>query len=346
MTSSSLKSLAVRLHLDFRGDPNVVVSGVADLETATEVDASFLANPRYEAQAKNSRAAVIVVQKDFPLFEGKNFLLADDPSLAFQQLIELFYPPELFTEFVGIHPTAVVHPKAVLGPDVSLGPYVVVDSEAHIGPKTHIGANCYIGKKVTIGSDCTIYPHVVLRERTQIGNRVILQPGVVIGGCGFGFSTDKSGKHSKINQVGNVKIADDVEVGANTTIDRARFQSTSIGEGTKIGALVVIAHGVTIGRHTLIVSQTGIAGSVTIGNHVIIGGQAGLSGHLKICDYVAIAAQAGISKSISKPGKYGGTPAIPLNDYHRAMARLYNIEDLVQEVKALKKKIAELEKSD
>lgn len=201
---------------------------------------------------------------------------------------------------------------------------------------------CRLG--ATIGSDCHLYPNAIVRERCQIGNRVILQPGAVIGSCGFGYTTDNRGRHSKLNQVGIVIIEDDVEIGANTTIDRSRFKATVIGRGTKIDNLVQIAHGVVIGQDNIIVSQTGIAGSTRTGNWVIIGGQVAITGHITIADRVMIAARTGISKSITEAGKYGGLPAVPLKEHQRHSVYLRNIEKYVKEIKELQDRLFELER--
>jgi len=341
--SFTLKMLAETLKATLEGDPEKVISGFSDLGGATENDASFFANPRYEGVARASRAGVIIIAPNCERFGGKNFLVAADPSRAFQQLLELFVEMGPFTDFVGIHPTAVVHKSAKIGQDVNLGPYAVIDAGVVIGDKTTIGAFTYIGRDSRVGSECLLYPHVVIRERCTIGNRVIIEPGAVLGGCGFGFTQDEMGRHAKLNQLGTVVIEDDVELGANVTIDRARFEATRIGQGSKIDNLVDIAHGVKVGKHTIIVAQCGIAGSTELGDHVILGGQTGIVGHVKICNQVMVAGRSGVSKSITEPGKYGGVPAMPLNEYNRMAVQLQNIGKLVEEHKALAKRVVELE---
>lgn len=316
--SYTLQELAEYTQAHLHGNPAHRITGVQSLEAATESDASFLSNLRYEKAMKQSLAGLIIVPLTQELQPEKNYLLSDDPSRTFQQLIELFSRAQLVASaFLGIHKTAVIHESAKIEEGVTIGPYVTIDQGVSIGAKTHIHASCSIGPGVRLGSECILYPHVTIRERCQIGNRVVIQSGAVIGSCGFGFTTDKRGHHTKLNQVGNVVIEDDVEIGANATIDRARFQSTHIGEGTKIDNLVQIAHGVKIGKHNLIIAQTGIAGSTETGKHVILAGQVGVNGHIKIADNVIIAARSGVSKSIVKPGKYGGNPAMPLTEYNR-----------------------------
>jgi UDP-3-O-[3-hydroxymyristoyl] glucosamine N-acyltransferase len=224
---------------------------------------------------------------------------------------------------------------------VTLGPYVVIGPRASIGTGTYIGPHCIIGSDVTLGSDCLLHPGVVIRESCVLGQRVILQPSVVLGSCGFGYDT-KAGKHTKLEQLGNVIVEDDVEIGAGSCIDRARFQTTRIGRGTKIDNLVMIAHGVTIGADNLIVAQAGIAGSSKTGRWVVLGGQVGVAGHLELSDGVMVAAQSGVSKSLSA-GTYGGTPAQPIKDWHKDQAYTHMIPKLKEEIKSLQERLTALE---
>ena len=345
MEALSLERIAQLTSSQLVGNPLQLISNVADLESATFSDASFLSNPRYEQSMRNSLAGAIFIHSSAKLLDGKNFLLSDDPSLAFQKLVDHFYKDAMeLTGFTDIHPTAVIHPTAHIGKQVAVGPHAVVDKAVIVGDKTSIGAGTYIGPSSKIGKECHIFPNVTIRERSQIGDRVILQPGCVIGSCGFGYITDKQGKHIKLNQVGTVVIEDDVEIGANTTIDRSRFKETRIKRGTKIDNLVQIAHGVTVGQDNIIVSQAGIAGSSETGRHVVLGGQVGLVGHIKLADGVMVAASSGVSKSIPQAGKYGGIPAVPLNEYNRNAVYLRNIERYIDQIKSLEKRLEKLEK--
>jgi len=324
------------------GDPNYKITNVADLESASSEDASFLSNPLhgnslYEKAMQTSKAGVVFVPSNQQLIPNRNFLLSDDPSRAFQQTVEAFVGEIKYTGFKGIHPSAIVHGDVSLGKNIVIGPHAVIDEGVSVGDNTVIGAGCYIGPNTVIGYDCLLHPKVTVRERCQIGNRVIIQPGAVIGSCGFGYTTDAQGKHTKLNQVGIVSIEDDVEIGANTTIDRSRFKSTVIGMGTKIDNLVQIGHGVVIGRYNIIVAQTGIAGSTTTGNYVVIAGQVAIAGHLTIADKTMIAGRSGVSKSITKSGKYGGIPAVPLHEYNRNSVFLRNIETYIEQIKELQK---------
>jgi UDP-3-O-[3-hydroxymyristoyl] glucosamine N-acyltransferase len=340
----TLSELAKLTQSTLIGDPEFTITGVDALDSACPEDASFLANPKYRSLLKETKAGVICIDRQTPPEENKNFLVSDDPSRAFQTILEaLLVTPYNSTGFEGVHPTAVVHPTAFLAKDVQIGPYAVIDQGASIGDETKIGAHAAIGPGVTIGRQCHLHPHVTIREKCRIGNRVILQPGAVIGSCGFGFTTDSKGRHTKLEQLGIVIIEDDVEIGANTTIDRARFKSTRIRRGSKIDNLVQIGHNVDLGEDNIIVSQTGIAGSVKTGKNVVFGGQAGVVGHLEIADYVMVATRGGVSKSITKPGKYAGGPVMNLADYNRQQVHLRKITDYVKQIEALEKKLKELE---
>jgi UDP-3-O-[3-hydroxymyristoyl] glucosamine N-acyltransferase len=339
----SLQTLATFTNCQLVGNPDHTISDVADLETATPQDASFFSNPRYQQALKETHAGVVFVDSQASLLEGKNYLISKHPSQAFQQLVDVLHPPRQFPSgFTGIHPTAVIHSTAQLEEGISIGPHAVIDEGVKIGARTFVGAGTYIGPESIIGDSCIIHPRVVIREGCQIGNRVIIQPGAVIGSCGFGYITDHQGRHIKLNQVGIVVIEDDVEIGANTTIDRARFKNTCIGQGSKIDNLVQLGHGVSVGAHNIIVAQTGIAGSTSTGSHVVLAGQVAVAGHLHLSDEVTVAGKSGVSKSLPK-GKYGGIPAIPLQDYNRNQVFLRHIEQYIEQIKILAKQIENIE---
>ncbi len=346
--SFTLAELAELTHTQLVGNPHHIIKNVADLESAEAEDASFLAKlpfgqtSRYEQAMLKSSAGVIFIHPEAPKPEGRNFLLAEDPSRAFQQVLEIFYESrKLGSGFLGIHPTAVIHETAKIGQGVQIGPHAVVDQHANIGDRTVIGAGCYVGAGVKIGQDCIFHSHVTVRELCIIGNRVILQPGAVIGSCGFGYTTSKQGEHVKLNQIGNVILEDDVEIGANTTIDRGRFKSTKIGKGTKIDNLVQIGHGACIGAHNMIIAQTGIAGSSSTGRYVVLAGQCGLTGHVHLDDGVILSARSAADKSLPK-GRYGGVPAMPLNEHNRISVHIRRIDSYVQRIKALEDQLAKL----
>lgn len=328
------------------GDSSYLVSGVDTLELAGAKDVSFLANSKYRELIDHSQAGIICIDPITPKIEGKNYLISDNPSRTFQKIVELFLiTPYNYSGFQGIHSTAVIHPSSIISHGVDIGPYVVIDQGCIIGPRTRIMSHVSIGSGVHIGEDCLIHSHAVIREKTVIGNRVILQPGAILGSCGFGFTTSSKGWHSKLDQLGNVIIDDDVEIGSLTTIDRARFKATKIQENTKIDNLVQIAHNVELGPSNLIVSQTGIAGSTKTGRNVVIGGQSGIVGHIEIGSGIMIASKGGVSKSMKIPGKYAGVPVMPLADFNRQQVHLRKIAEYVKKIEELEKRLHILEKS-
>ena len=340
----TLKELAILTKSEAVGDSSLLITGVDALESAGKEDASFLANPKYRESINSSHAGVIFIDPNTEKVPGKNFLVNENPSRAFQMAVELFLIDENNKSgFEGIHPTAVIHPSVSIAEGVSIGPYAVVDKGCTIGRGTTIMSHVCICSGVTIGEECKIYPHVVVREKCFIANKVILQPGAIIGSCGFGFTTDAKGRHTKLDQLGNVQIHDEAEIGSCTTIDRARFKSTKIGYNTKIDNLVQIGHNVELGPSNIIVSQTGIAGSTKTGRNVVMGGQAGIVGHIEIGDGVMIASRGGVSKSLPPGGRYSGTPVMPLADYNRQQVHLRKIDEYVKKIQALEKRINSLE---
>lgn len=346
--SYPLSELATHLGAELIGDPSYIISGVAGLESATPQEASYLTVHQYGGSIKSYESAMAVSQAGVIVMDGarerpnnRQLLLVKDPSRAFQRLIELFHQP-VQSGFEGIHPTAVIHSTVMVGQKVSIGPYAVIDRGVIIGPGTQIGAQVFVGAETVIGSDCQLHPHVTVREGCRLGNRVILQPGAVIGSCGFGYTTDKSGRHTKLQQLGRVILEDDVEVGANTTIDRARLGATLVKSGTKIDNLVMIAHGVELGEHDLIVAQTGIAGSTKLGKHVVLGGQVGVAGHIELGDGVVVAARGGVIGGLKEPGQYYGEPARPKAEARRHWMRLLSLEKWHEQLKKLEKKFEEL----
>jgi UDP-3-O-[3-hydroxymyristoyl] glucosamine N-acyltransferase len=339
----TLRNLSKLTDAKLIGDPDTLIAGVDDLAHASSSDASFLANPLYRPLLKTTLAGVICIDPSTPRIEGKNYLVSDNPSETFQQIVKLFSVSEKTTSgFQGIHPSAVIHPTAQIAPNVTIGPCSVVDAHCIIEEGTLLGPSVTLGAGVKVGSHCILHSHVTIREGCQIGNRVILQPGAVIGSCGFGYTPNKKGEHIKQEQLGIVVLEDDVEIGANTTIDRARFKITRISRGTKIDNLVQIAHNCEIGPHNIIVSQTGISGSVKTGRYVIMGGQTGTVGHITVADGAMFAARSGIKKSITSGGKFGGNPAIPLMEHQREQVLLKNIKEHTDKIRALEEKLEKL----
>ncbi len=335
--SFTLSELAVKTAAKLVGKEDYLITGVNTLDEATPEDVSFLANSRYREAMKQSAAGVICIDAQTPQIEGKNYLVTENPSRAFQIIAELLLISSS-SGFSGIHPTAVVHSEAIIGSNVSIGPYAVIDRGAEIGDGTTIAPHVSIGYDVKIGNHCILHPHSVVRERCRLGNRVILQPGAVVGSCGFGYTPDAMGAYQKLEQLGIVILEDDVEIGANTTIDRSRFKATIIRRGTKIDNLCQIAHNVEVGEHNAIAAQTGIAGSSKTGKYVMLGGQVGILGHVILDDQVMIATRGGVSKSL-KTGKYRGSPAIPIHEYHRQEVHVRKLEEYVERLKELENKI-------
>ena len=343
MARYHLSELASLTQATLVGDPEYAITGVENLDAASSNEAAFLENPRYEKQLETSHAGVILLHPSVKLFPGKNYLLTQQPSLAFQKIIELFIKAPQ-SGFEGIHPTAVIHPEASIETGVTIGPYAVIERGVIIGSQSVIGPHVFIGAQTVIGSKCCFHAHVVVRENCEIGNCVTIQPGAVIGSCGFGYFTDSQGKHTPLKQLGKVVIEDDVEIGANTTIDRARFKTTHIKRGTKIDNLVQIGHQVELGEDNLIVSQVGIAGSTKTGRSVVIGGQVGVAGHLTIADGVMLAARAGVSKSLLQPGPYSGAPAAPIKEFNAHFVQLRSVGRFIQRLKDLESKVSHLTK--
>jgi UDP-3-O-[3-hydroxymyristoyl] glucosamine N-acyltransferase len=323
------------------GDANFSISGAQSIELAKHNEVSFVAHNRYTALIEKSSSGVIIVPNNYSCVEGKNYLLSDDPSRAFQKILTLFH--NKIDCRSGISDHAYIASSASIDNSVNIAPGCVVGQDSIIGANTTLMPGVIIGKNVVIGSNCILYPAVVVQDHCTIGQRVILQPGAIIGSCGYGYFSDKRGNHEKIEHFGNVILENDVEIGANTTIDRARFNSTIIGKGTKIDNLVQIAHNVILGQNNLIVSQTGISGSTSTGDRVILGGQCGIVGHIHITNDVILAAKGGFSKSIKESGIYSGAPAQPLQQYNRNSVQLRGIDKAFTRIKQLEKKLALLE---
>jgi UDP-3-O-[3-hydroxymyristoyl] glucosamine N-acyltransferase len=334
----TLQELAEMSGGELVGEGAEVITGVASLEEATPGQVSFFAVEKYLPQLRRTRASAVFVPRDFVEATEAAQIRVADPPQAFHQLVLKFVPPPVrFTP--GIHPSAVIAPDAELGARVCVQAHAVIEAGTSIGDDVVIGANTYIGHETRIGAASLIYPLVSIRERTVIGARVIIHSGAVIGADGFGFEV-VDGKQRKIPQLGFVQIDDDVEIGANTTIDRARFGRTWIKEGAKLDNLVQIGHNVVFGKHSTISAQSGVAGTTRIGDHVVIGAQAGITDHVEIGDHTLIGAKAGVSKDIpANSGIWWGIPAVPLRDSHEQLAWVRRLGKLFTRVKALEKKL-------
>ena len=322
------------------GDPDVIVTGIAGIKEAKEGDLTFIRNPKYLAFINETKASAVIVPEEISN-SSKPLIVTDNPSLAFAKVVSLFYPNKNIIK-KGIHPSAIIGDKVKLGQDISIAPYVVVEDGVEIGDRCVIYPGAHIGSETKLDEDCLIYSNVSIRENTVVGKRAIIHSGSVIGSDGFGYDTVK-GIHYKIPQVGRVVIEDDVEIGANVTIDRARFDRTIIGKGTKIDNLVQIAHNVITGENCIIVSQVGISGSTSLGNNVTLAGQAGIAGHLKIGDNVIVGGQAGVITSIPDNTFVSGYPAKPHRQAAKINGCIQRLPQLNETINELKKRIEELE---
>jgi len=341
-SSLSLSELAAALDCRLDGDGSIEITGISDLEHAQDGDLSFYGHPRYRMLVDRSRASALIVGKDVVL-DNRALLRSPLPYYSFARALELFHPPTRPTP--GVSELAEVSDSAHIGDDVYIGPFVTIDAGARIGARTQVHSHVSIGANATIGADCLLHTHVAVRDRVVVGDRVVVHNGAVLGSDGFGFTPDPEGRHYKIPQVGIVVIEDDVEIGANTTVDRASVGETRIGAGSKIDNLVQVAHGVQIGRHVLLAAQVGIAGSSVVEDRVMLGGQVGVNGHITLGKGVIAAGKSGITDSI-EPGTFvTGYPAIENRAWRKASAVFSRLPELRQQIVALEKRLAALETS-
>lgn len=328
-----------------KGESGALISGVASIEKAEKEDITFIGNEKYISFLATTAAGAVLIPtelQDAEVKEGVSVIATDNPSLAFSAVIDALYPPKKRTA-LGVHPTAVVDEDVVLGANVAIGPNAVIEAGVVIGDNTQVGAGSYIGSDAKIGTDCELFPNVTVMDRMVLGNRVIIHSSAVIGSDGFGFA-EEGNNLQKIPQVGIVLVEDDVEIGSNVSIDRARFDKTIIGSGTKIDNLVQIAHNVEIGRNCRVVSQAGISGSTKLGNNVILAGQSGLVGHINVGDNVVLAARGVFTKNIDKPGIYSGFPAIPHGQEKRKSIMIAKLPQMAKQLKGLLKKFEDTDK--
>lgn len=338
----ALEELAARVGGTVDGDGTILIDGIAPLEDAGPDRLSFFSNRKYRKAFEASRAGAVVVEPGEDVPAGRTVVRVANAYLAFAKLSTLFHPPA--QAIPGIAPEAVVHPSARVHPSAQVMPLVSIGPGAEIGARTILLSGAQIGEGVRIGEDCLVYQNVVIRERCVVGNRVILQPGCVIGSDGFGFAFDPAGegqgpRHYKVPQSGIAVIEDDVEVGANTCVDRATLGVTRVCRGVKVDNLVQIAHNVEIGPLSLIVAQVGIAGSTRLGAGVVAAGQVGIVGHLEIGDGVKFGAQAGVIGDVPAGETYAGTPARPIAEWLKAQAVNPHLADMRKELRALRREL-------
>ncbi len=340
MSAMTLAALAAALECRLEGDGAIEITGVADLEHAQPGDLSFFGAARYRTLVDASRASALIVGDEADL-AGRALLRTKRPYYAFARAVELFHParrPE-----PGIHALASVAADAQIASDASIGPFVAIGAGARVGARTVVRSHVAIGDGVVVGDDCLLHAHVSLRDGVRLGDRVIVQNGAVIGSDGFGFTPGPDGRHYKVPQVGVVIVEDDVEIGANTTIDRAAIGETRIGAGSKIDNLVQVGHNVRIGRDVLLAAQVGISGSATLEDRVTLGGQVGVQGHITIGRGAIAAGQSGVTNSV-EPGRFlTGYPAIDNRQWRKASVIFARLPELRQQLITLERRLAALE---
>ncbi len=337
--SYTVDQIAAKVGGTVAGDGSIEITKMAGIEEASPGDLSFISNKKYERFIETTSASAVIVRADMP-DSAVTLIRHADPYYAFMQAVRLLHPPK--THEPTVHPSAVIAQDAVIDPSAHIGPHVVIDAGTTIGKRSVLLAGTVVGCGCTIGEDCLIHPNVTVRDRCTIGSGVIIHSGTVIGSDGFGYATHQ-GVHHKIEQIGNVVIEDDVEIGSNVSIDRAALGSTRIGRGTKIDNLVQIAHNVEIGHGCIVVAQVGISGSTQLGNYVVLAGQVGLVGHIKLGDGVRVGAQSGVSRDVEAGGTVFGSPA---KEYMREMRIEACLENLPEHIKLLKKIAKEIDVDD
>lgn len=312
------------------GSPDLEITGVAGIKEAGPGQLTFVANPKYAGAARTTKASAVIVSDEFPAIPTA-LLRSRNPYLTFARALELFFQPPRYEP--GVHPTAVVHSSAVIGDGAHIGPYVVIDQDVQIGRNAVLLAHAVIYRGARIGDDFFAHAHAVVREGCQLGNRVLLQNGVVIGADGFGFAKDDSGRWYKILQPEPVILEDEVEVQANSCVDRASVEKTRIGRGTKIDNLVQVGHSSRIGEHSLLASQVGLAGSTEVGNRVILTGQVGVVGHCKIGDGAIVTPQSGVAGDIAAGAIVSGAPAVDHKLWLKYSAVLPRLPEIARAVR-------------
>jgi UDP-3-O-[3-hydroxymyristoyl] glucosamine N-acyltransferase len=335
----SAEDIAKKVQGSLQGDGRVEIENAAGLDESTSRHLSFFHNVKYLHSLENTQAGVVLIPENLDgvrLPAEKTFIRVKNPQWAFAQILNLF-DQERKKHPKGVSPQAAIDAGADVDKSAGIGPFAVIEAGAKVGARTVVYAGAYIGRGCTVGEDCIIYPNVVLREDTQVGQRVIIHAGTVLGADGYGFATI-GGRHQKIPQIGRVVVEDDVELGANVTIDRATTGETRIGAGTKIDNLVHLAHNVQVGRDCLIVAQVGVAGSTKVGNKVTLGGQVGIVGHVTIGDGAVITAQTGVMNDVAAGAVLFGTPARPHREAMKLQALFGKLPEIYEALRALKKK--------
>jgi len=334
--------IASRVGGELVGDASVAIHGVAGIRYAGPGEIAYVSQARYAGDADTTHAAALVVGRDWVKPLPIPVIKVEKPEDVFSSVAQLFAPPPVAYP-PGIHPSAVIAPDACIGQDVHIGPFCMIGAGASVGDRSVLVGHNVIGPHAVLGADSLLYPLASLREHVRIGDRFIAHNGAVIGSDGFGYHADAKGVRTKIPQIGTVEIGHDVEIGANSAVDRARFGKTTIGNGVKIDNLVQVGHNVFIGDHAVLVAQVGIAGSAMVGNHAILAGQAGVAGHITIGPHAVIGAQSGVTKDIAPKSFSLGFPAIPQKEFAQNQANVNRLPELKKKMAALEARIKALE---
>lgn len=337
-----LSDLSALLGVSLEGNGDIEINGVAGLREAAAGEVSVLMNPKYAGLMATTKASAVIVAPSWTGDCPASLLRSEHPEQAFTLAAETFSAP-LYNPPPGIHPTAVIADDVLLDDSIHVGAHAVIETGVRLGRNVKIMAQSWVGPCASLGDDCRIYPQVTIREHTRIGDRVIIHSGSVIGADGFGYSVDSKGVRTKIPQIGIVWIEDDVEIGSNVTIDRARFGKTRIGRGVKIDNLVQVAHNVIVGDHSVLVAQVGISGSTVLGKGVIMAGQAGAAGHLTIGDGAIVGGQAGVTHAIPAKAYVFGTPAVPFDKFTKGHIGVQRLPQLKRRISELEERLAALE---
>jgi UDP-3-O-[3-hydroxymyristoyl] glucosamine N-acyltransferase len=337
-----VRDIAEALGAPFEGDGEIIITGAAPVETAQPTDIAF-AGGRALAEVEASSAGCVLVPSAYTNASGRTIILTEHPRTAFAAVVARLYPPEPVR--AGVHPTAVIAGSASVDPSCEIGAHVVIGDDAAIGGGTRIASGCAVGKRARIGETCTLHPNVVLYSDTRIGNRVVLHSGCVLGADGFGFARVGDGHYEKFPQIGIVAIDDDVEIGANSCVDRAALGVTSIGAGTKLDNMVHIGHNCRIGRHVVIAAQTGLSGGVVVEDHAVIGGQVGIGDKARIESGAVLGSGSGIltSKIVRAGEPVWGTPARPLKQHLQQLANISRLPQLREQLAEIDRRLAVLE---